>query len=189
MFLKNHFKAFLWIIFSLLFYYLSRWFHTASITLRFGLNGDKSMTDGVPLYSSIIFIFFIFFLSKYAFCCTGSLLGSQPCWKTKLSPIRWFPYHIAWWNKIRLCFHVFLIPSVLIKTLTTLADMQPQNLAEPLQSVWLFYLYDCFHTPWGWFEQKKSHTWIYYSVRPFGATHFQFTSCFIWHCSDFSPLP
>lgn len=75
--------------------------YTASTMLRSGLWGGQSMTDCVPL---------CILLSRYTFTPLILCLGSFPCWKMKLSPIRHFPGSIAWWDKSWWYFSVFTIP-------------------------------------------------------------------------------
>ena len=54
-------------------------------------------------------------------------LGSLSCWKVKRGPINRLPDCMAWWMKICLYFSVFIIPSILNKSPTPPAEIQPQT--------------------------------------------------------------
>ena len=67
------------------------------------------------------------FLFKYLLNLFAVCLGSLSCWKVKRGPINRLPDCMAWWMKICLYFSVFIIPSILNKSPTPPAEIQPQT--------------------------------------------------------------
>lgn len=91
--------------------------------MRSGVWGGQSMTVSVPLGV---------FLARHAYTQLAVCLGSWPCWKIKPSPIRGFPDATAWWIDIWWYFSSFVILSVLTRSWTLEAWMQPQTIMDLL---------------------------------------------------------
>lgn len=99
---------------------LSKWYHTASVKLRYGLWGGQCKTW---------WCFILCFPIQVYFSCTESVFGINVMPEKKSClPIRPFPYGGAWWIKIWQYFYVFIFPSVLTRFLTPQAEMQPQTI-------------------------------------------------------------
>ena len=86
------------------------------------LFGDHSISSKTH-WSSFLFKYL---LNLFAVC-----LGSLSCWKVKRGPINRLPDCMAWWMKICLYFSAFIIPSILTKSPTPPAEIQPQTCTDP----------------------------------------------------------
>lgn len=91
--------------------------------------------------------------------------------KNKVAANQPFPDGVTWGIKITRYLSVFINQSVLTRSLTPLAEIQPQTITVPQL---------CFHKKV--LQRRPREIYFHHSPRPL-ATHFLSMSCVIWHTS------
>lgn len=96
---------------------------------------------------------------RVCFYCTGSEFEIVVMLKMKRLLVRSFPDTVKWWIQICWYFSASIISSMLTRSPTPLAKMQPQTMTDGCRYSLLQLSPDLLHTHWCWFEPKLLQFW------------------------------